>query len=160
MNITTIQLHALRRLLTKEDRTGIAEQLCMSGRTVEAVLNGTRTNDEIERAVVREVRQKVAHMARVLAAIDLRNVLPVTVAELTAHRNSPAWQSDDYYPRYNDVYLRLCSNRWEMAELWEVLQRSYKDVLLHGVYCCDLLCRLVGITDKESVSYYNDNIKY
>lgn len=160
MNITTIQLHCIRRLLTKADKAEIAEQLLLSERTVEAVLNGNRTNDEIEQAVVRKVRQNIAYMTRVLAAIDTQNLKSVTVAELIAYRNSPAWQSDDYYPRYNDVYFRLCSNVWEIAELWEVLKINYKDILVRGMYCCDLLSRLIGITDKESINYYNNNIKY
>lgn len=160
MNITTAQLHSLRRLLNKKDRAEIAEQLLLSERTVEAVLNGNRANDEIEQAAVRKIRQNVAHMTRVLAAVDIQNVLPVSSEELTAYRNSPAWHNDDYYVRYNDIYIRLCGNRWEIVELWEVLKANYKDILTRGAYCCDLLSRLIGITDKESVNYYNEHIKY
>lgn len=158
MNITTTQLHALRRLLTQEERKRIAEHVDMSVRTVEAVLNGERSNDEIERDVVKEARQKVAKIMRVIVAIDLQNVLPVSVEELKAYRESLAWQSDDFYPRYCETYIRLCGQKWETAELWEVMKKGYKDVLTRGVYCCDLLVRLIGITDNESICYYNDHI--
>lgn len=158
MKVTTVQLHCIRRLLTKEDRKEIAGQVSMSERTVEAVLNGDRANDEIERAIVGMAKQKIAKIARVLAVIDMQNLLPVSAEDLKVYRDSPAWQSDDFYPRYNDVYIRLCSHKWEIGELWHVLKQNYKDVLLHGMYCCDLICRLIGIADKEGIEFYNDKI--
>ena len=61
MNITTPQLQAIRAILSKKDKEFIAEQASKSPRTVEAVLQGDRVNDEIERLALKQAKANWAN---------------------------------------------------------------------------------------------------
>ena len=158
MNITTAQLKALRPLLSKKDKQAIALQSEKSFKTVEAILCGERTNDTVEQCIVQQAKQNYSRLSRIFAAIEIQNLLPTTVDVLISSKNSPSWLNNETYQRYNDIFISLCTNTYDLGELWEILNDRYKDIIIHSEYCCDLLCRLVGIEEKTAVEFYNSKI--
>jgi hypothetical protein len=159
MNINSSQIKALRQLITKKDKQTIHECLGNSVRTIEAVMNCDRANNEIEFALFRMAKTNHAKLSRILAAIEAQNKIPIDIESHTIIKESPQWVNDDYYQRYNDIYLQLCSfNFSTMDEIWEQLKNKYQDILLKGNYCCDLIAKLVGVDAKTAINFYNNNI--
>ena len=152
-------MKAIRPLISKLDKEAIASKLENSVRTVEAVMNCDRNNDDIEKELLRVALMNHAHLSRVLAAIQNQNMLTVSLDDLITIKNSPQWVNDEYYQRYNDIFLRLCHYDYsEMEELWKDFKASYIDVIMHSYYCCDLICRLCGVDEKTAINFYNSNI--
>jgi hypothetical protein len=159
MNIHPAQMKAIRALITKEDKQQIALSLNNSVRTIEAVMGCDRANNEIEIALFHTAVQKHAKLSRTIAAIESQNTLPVQLETFIKIKESPVWINDETYQRYNDIYLRLCHFSYtEMSEVWQELKSKYKDIILKGNYCCDLLCRLTGSDENSAVLFYNSNI--
>ena len=62
-----------RSVLSKEDKEHIAQYAKKSYRTVEAVLNGDRSNDQIETAIFNRSRIINLKLADAIMAVELAN---------------------------------------------------------------------------------------
>ncbi|MBN1113387.1 MAG: hypothetical protein JXA53_10800 [Bacteroidales bacterium] len=159
MNITTVQLQAFRGILSKEDKANIALHTEKSVRTVEAVLQGDRQNDDIEQLVLIAVKQNIARYYNIVADVEAKNTLKVTTLEYTKYRESAAWTNDMYYNRYIDIYLQLAHyNCKDEDELWSTIWNNYKDIIQKAYYCVDLFCRLLGFESATATRFYNKKI--
>lgn len=158
MNVSIDQIKAIRSLISKKDKEHIAEQLGNSVRTIEAVLNCDRTNDEIEKALFKVAKLRHAHLSRVLAAVENQNQIKIGLEDLRAIKSSPSWANDEYYQRYNDIYIRLCGYDYNLDELWTEFNTNHKDIIARSYYCCDLMIRLCLVDEKTAVDFYNCKI--
>lgn len=156
MNITTAQIKAIRGLLSKEDRKNIGIHTNMSHRTVDAVLQGDRVNDDIEQYSLIVAKQNLAKLSSIIADVEAKNIIKVSLAEFKKYKESAAWSNDNAYKRYLDVYLQLSHNNVkEPDELWGLIWKNYKDIIHNSYYCIDLFVRLLGVTDEIAVEFYN-----
>jgi hypothetical protein len=156
MNISTPQLHAIRALLNKKDKESIAEQADKKPRTVEAVLQGDRPNDDIERLAVKQARMKLAKLQRVLDNIEAKNHHTIILIEeyQELKKNSPTLGED--YNRYMDVYLDLVHVKFEDKEaLWEHLSLIHPDIIVRPFWCVNLFVRLLGISEEHAIAFHN-----
>jgi hypothetical protein len=159
MNFNTTQMKTVRAFISKEDREYIAQQTQKSIRTVEAVLNCDRTNDDIEQAIFRVAKMNLAKLSRTLLTVEAQNLLPTTVDQYLAVKAGASWSNNEIYQRYNDIYLRLCYATYnEIDEVWSLIKMEYRDIIPFSAYCCDLLIRLTGINENAAIKFYNNSI--
>ncbi|MFK5883487.1 MAG: hypothetical protein QM489_04000 [Candidatus Izemoplasma sp.] len=131
-----------------------------SHRTVDAVLQGDRTNDNIEQYSFIVAKQNLARLSNVIADVEAKNIIKVIFPEFRKYKESAAWSNDNAYKRYIDVYLQLSHNNVkEPDELWGLIWKDYKDIIHYTYYCIDLFVRLLGITDEIAVRFYNKKIQ-
>jgi hypothetical protein len=160
MNITTTQLQAIRALISKEDREQIGFHTNKSVRTIEAILQGDRFNDDVEQLTVITAKQNIARLSNIIADIEAKNLTPIKVEEYSKYKESSAWANDISYGRCLDVYLQLShSNIKEPSELWTLIWQGYKDIIPKSYYCVDLFVRLLGVSAENSVKFYNKKIQ-
>ncbi|MCT4638959.1 MAG: hypothetical protein N4A72_14755 [Bacteroidales bacterium] len=160
MNITTTQIKALRKLLSKEDKENIALHTGKSKKTIENILQGDRYNDQVEELVLITAKQNLAKYFNIIADIEAKNIRTISVEEYRKHRQSSVWSKDEFYTRYMDIYLRLVSLKVEDCEtLWQTLWKDYKDIIKKPEYCIDLFVRLIGVNDVVATRFYNKEVK-
>ncbi len=156
MNITKEQMNAIRRLLSKEDKESIGMHTGKSVRTVDAVLQYDRVNQEIEEAALLVAKQNLDHMANVIADIAAKNTTKVTLEEYRKQKESGGWSNGNAFNRYMDIYLQLTHIKFGTEEeLWEHIWASYKDIISNSYYCIDLFTRLLGIGERIAVEFFN-----
>ena len=159
MNINQSQMKAIRGLISKEDREYIAQQTQKSVRTIEAVLNCDRINDDIECVIFRVAKMNLAKLSRILLTIQSQNLLPVTIDQLNTAKTGSSWSNNEIFQRYNDIYIRLCHATYhEVEEVWTELKANYRDIIPYSEYCCDLLIRLTGVNENAAIKFYNSSI--
>lgn len=156
MNITTQQLQTIRPLLSKEDKELIAEQADKSSRTVEAVLQGNRTNDEIERMCLKKAKENWSKLGGVFSKIESKNLSESLLIEEFQKLKVNQVTSGEEYNRFMDVYLDLVHVKFESEdELWEHLSNIHPDIIGRAYWCINLFARLLGITEERAVAFYN-----
>lgn len=124
MNITRQQMTRLRPLITAADKKNIAIHTDKSERTIQAVLQSDRTNDEIERAIVKAAKQNIADLSRLIADIEAKNISRIDLETFSKTKQSPAWTAHLAYTRSMDVYLQLSHQNFK--EPAELLARNTK----------------------------------
>jgi hypothetical protein len=160
MNITTQQLQAIRVIISKEDRQQIGMHTKMSIRTVDAILQGDRVNDDIEKYAVIVAKQNIARLSNIITDIESKNILSVEFDEYKKYKDSSSWSNDNSYGRYLDVYLQLSHSKIkEPDELWTLIWQGYKDLISKPYYCVDLFVRLLGLNEENSVKFYNKKMQ-
>lgn len=159
MNITTQQLQTIRPLLSKEDKELIAEQADKSSRTIEAVLQGNRANDEIERLCVKKAKENWAKLGGVFSKIELKNLNePLLIEEFQILKANQVTSGEEYN-RFMDVYLDLVHVKFaNEEELWEHLSNIHPDIISRAYWCISLFIRLLGVPEERAVALYNSKI--
>jgi hypothetical protein len=46
----------------------------------------------------------------------------------------------------------------DVPDLWLKLKSEFRDIIIYGAYCSDLIARLTGVDEKTAVVFYNQNI--
>jgi hypothetical protein len=156
MNITTQQLQAIRAILSKQDKESISEHADKSPRTVEAVLQGNRVNDEIEQLALKQAKVNWAKLGQTIAVIEAKNISAhISIDEFEALRINQPTSGEDYY-RYMDVYLDLVHVKFtDMDELWDHIKVHQADIIQKPYWCVSLMSRLKGVTFEYSIAYFN-----
>ena len=159
MNITTTELHAIRSILSKKDKGDIAEQAGKSIRTVEAILQGDRVNDQIERLCYKKAKENWSKLAIIFNNIESKNLSgSVSISEFEKLKQSQVNTGEDYN-YYMDVYLTLVHFSFKNEEeLWKHINEHYSLIVTKSYWCILLFSRLLGITDESAVSFYNSKI--
>ncbi len=156
MNITIQQLKALRSILSPEQRKNIADQVGKSPRTIDAILQGDRVNNEIEQEIILQSKKRITYLSNLIAEIEAKNIITINISNYQKYKSSPAWANHPCYMRYMDIYIELSSFSFKSTkEIWEKLYLKYRDIIPHGYYCIALIERLVGIDDVTAVDFYN-----
>jgi hypothetical protein len=159
MNITTEQLQTIRPLLSKEDKESIAEQADKSSRTVEAVLQGNRANDEIERLCVKKAKENWTKLGSTFSKIESKNLNESLLIEEFQKLKENQISSGEEYNRYMDVYLDLVHVKFESEDgLWEHLSNFHPDIIGRAYWCINLFVRLLGVSEERAVAFYNSKI--
>ncbi len=159
MNINPTQTKTIRSLISKKDKEHLAIKLGKSARTIEAVLNCQRTNDEIERAIFNVAKMNLAKLNQTITTIEAQNLLPINIQYFKQLKSCSSWTNDETYQRYNDIYIRLCHYTFDdVSELWSNLKKNFRDIIPHSIYCCDLIARLTGVNEETAISFYNKSI--
>jgi hypothetical protein len=160
MNISHAQMKAIRGLLSKKDKEVIAMHTGKSVRTIDAVLQFDRVNDQIEASIIQTAKQNLQALANVIADIEAKNVRKVTTEEYRNAKNSNHWSNDYAYGRYLDIYLQLSHIKFTSDnDLWDNIWQNHKDIITTPVYCIDLFVRLLGLEEKHAVSFFNKKIQ-
>jgi hypothetical protein len=160
MNITVAQIKAIRKLLNKDDKCNIALHTEKSEKLVQHVLQGERTNNEIEELIVMHAEQNLIKFSNIIADIKAKNVLSVTTESYRKYRSSAVWSDNTFYSRYMDIYIQLVPfNIKDLDELWIMLWDKHKDIIKESYYCIDILIRTLGIDEATAVRYYNKKIR-
>lgn len=156
MNITTQQLQAIRAILSKEDKESISELAEKSPRTVEAVLQGNRMNDEIERLALKQAKVNWAKLGQTIAVIEAKNISAhISIDEFEALRINQPTSGEDYC-RYMDIYLDLVHVKFtDMDELWDHIKVHQADIIQKPYWCVCLMSRLKGVTFEHAIAYFN-----
>jgi len=159
MNITSVQLQTIRTILSKEDKEGIAKQADKSTRTIEAVLQGNRTNDEIERLCVKKAKENWAKLGGMFSKIESKNLSETLLIEEFQTLKENQVNSGEEYNRFMDVYLDLVHVKFESEEeLWGHLVNIHPDIASRAYWCINLFVRLLGVNEKRAVAFYNSKI--
>lgn len=159
MNIKQNQLQAIRRLLTKDDKFNIALHTGKSTRTIDAVLQGDRVNNEIEERIVIAARQNISHYLNILADIEANNIVKVSTEEYRKATKNAALAEDSYYNRYVSIYLSLANYKiTDLEELWEKIWNTAKDIIARPYFCIHLLQTLTGVEDTVAVKFFNRQV--
>jgi hypothetical protein len=150
-------MDTIRRVLNKDDKEAIAEYTKTSYRTVQAVLQGDRVNNDIEKASVKRAWAYVDSLIGTLSDIERHNAQSLlTVNGFNEALKSETWCKRQEYYRYMDVYLALVHNEYKnFDELWAELKNNYYDVIRSGYYCIALVHRLLGISIEQTLINYN-----
>jgi len=160
MNITTKQLQTIRTLLSKEDKVLIAEQANKSSRTVEAILQGNRTNDEIERLCVKKAKENWNKLGGMFSKIESKNLNETLLIEEFRKLKVNQVTNGEDYNRFMDVYLDLVHVKFvSEEELWEHLSNIHTDIIGRSYWCINLFVRLLGVTEERAVAFYNSKFK-
>ncbi len=72
MIISEIQMKAIRQLISKADKQQLSLHTQKSVRTIEAVLQSDRINDEIEQAILLTAKQNLFALSNVIRDIEQR----------------------------------------------------------------------------------------
>lgn len=156
MNISVPQLHAIRSVLSKKDKETIGEQADKRPRTVEAVLQGDRPNDSIERLAVKKAKANIAKLQRIVDIIEAKNDHSVILIEEYQELKKNAPTTGEDYNRYMDVYLDLVHVKFEDLEaLWDHLQMIHPDMITRPYWCICLIVRLLGISEEQAIAFHN-----
>ena len=159
MNITTSQLQAIRILLSKENKETIAEQADKSTRTIEAVLQGDRTNDDVEKLCLKIAKENWTKLGAVFSKIESKNLNESLLIEEFQKLKASQVTSGEEYNRFMDVYLDLVHVKFESEdELWEHLSNIHPDIIGRAYWCINLFSRLLGISEERAVAFYNSKI--
>lgn len=159
MNITTEQLQTIRPLLSKEDKELIAEQADKSTRTIEAVLQGNRANDEIERLCVKKAKENWTKLGSTFSKIESKNLNETLLIEEFQKLKENQVSSGEEYNRFMDVYLDLVHVKFESEDgLWEHLSNFHPDIISRAYWCINLFVRLLGVSEERAVAFYNSKI--
>lgn len=159
MNITTSQLQAIRTLLSKDNKESIAEQADKSTRTIEAVLQGDRTNDDIEKLCVKIAKENWIKLGGTFSQIESKNLNETLLIEEYQKLKENQVTSGEEYNRFMDVYLDLVHVKFESEdELWEHLSNIHPDIIGRAYWCINLFARLLGVTEERAVAFYNSKI--
>jgi hypothetical protein len=160
MNISKHEMSALRAALSKHDKEAIAHFTNKSPRTVEAVLNYARQNDDIEIAIVRFATARADTLSNVLQTVKFTNkmTIPVTADQLKQKKAHPSWTDNKYYCRHIDAYLQLSHLNLDADGIWENIIQDFNELFDEPVYVAALVQRLLGISEDEAVKIYKQNI--
>ena len=156
MNITTKQLQTIRVILSKEDKETISEHAEKSPRTVEAVLQGNRINDEIERFALKQAKVNWAKLGQTIAIIESKNIRThISIDEFEALRINQPTSGEDYC-RYMDIYLDLVHVKFtDLDELWDHIKVHQADIIQKPYWFVSLISRLKGVTFEHAIAYFN-----
>jgi len=91
MNIRNNELKALRTLITKDMRKAIANKTGKAERTVEAVLNCQRQNDDIEKLVIKQVETTLAELLLMLDNVKGRNIDEISIEGYFKAKEDTLW---------------------------------------------------------------------
>ncbi len=156
MKISIPQLNALKHLIRVKERESIATQVKMSRRTVDAVLQGDRVNDEIEKELVKYAMRSISNLNNLIAEIESNNFIEIDISDYSKHKESSAWVNHPIYTRYMDAYIEMSNFTYtSICDVWHKILNNYKDIIPHGNYCIRLMQRLIGVNDKTAVDFYN-----
>lgn len=159
MNITTAQLQEIRILLSKDNKKTIAKTAGKSIRTIEAVLQGDRTNDEIEKLCVKIAKENWTKLGATFSKIESKNLNETLSIEEFQKLKENQVTSGEEYNRFMDVYLDLVHVKFQSEdELWEHLSNIHPDIIGRAYWCINLFIRLLGISEERAVTYYNSKI--
>ncbi|PKP09880.1 MAG: hypothetical protein CVU09_09630 [Bacteroidetes bacterium HGW-Bacteroidetes-4] len=160
MIISEIQMKAIRQLISKADKQQLSLHTQKSVRTIEAVLQSDRMNDEIEQAILLTAKQNLFALSNVIQDIEAKNTVKASLPEFRKYRSSATWNQGGEYSRYLDIYLQLTHLKLSgMEELWDVVWKDYKDLITKPYYCIYLFVRLLGVEDKEALSFFNKKLQ-
>lgn len=159
MNITKLQMQAIRRLVSKADKELIANKAGCSVRTVEAVLQGDRHTDIVKKVIYQVTFDIWENLGKHLNAIQIENKEFATIQDYNEAKKSAMWAQTREYDRYIDIYLCFTGHEWkELDELWGKIVANYPDIIQYQFYCIDLMTRLTGIAPKHVINFYNKNV--
>jgi len=155
MNIRNNELKALRTLITKDMRKAIANKTGKAERTVEAVLNCQRQNDDIEKLVIKQVETTLAELLLMLDNVKGRNIDEISIEGYFKAKEDTLWTYGRTYLRYIDIYLQLCHlNLKEADEVFTKIKTQYADITAYPYYVIDIAVRLIGITPELAFNIY------
>lgn len=160
MKISSAQMKAFRGVLSKEDKERIAQHTKKSYRTIEAVLNGDRSNDEIETAVFNRARMVNIALSDAVRAVEVANeAVPMTLEDFQVFKTQVGSDDGEANRLYLETYLQLSHNTFEPGRLMETLKTGHKKAVKNGLYCALLIQKLCGVGDAVAVKTYNDSLK-
>lgn len=159
MKIRQSQMKAFRGILSKEDKEQIAQHTKKSYRTVEAVLNGDRSNDEIEMAIFNRSRMVSIALLDAIRSVEVSNdAVQVTLEDFQIFKTQVGSDDSEANKLYLETYLQLSHKSFEPEQLWTVLQTRHKKAVKNGLYCTLLIQKLCGVGDVVAVKVFNDGI--
>ncbi len=154
MNIEFKEIRALRSLLSKEDKYDIASKLNFSKRTVDAVLDGTRTNDTIENEIINLAKKNITHYQLIINNVCAKNQTNIiSVEKYNEIKNNTAWTYGYVYMRYMDIYLQFSHIKFNtLEEFFSKIETECNDIMQHPYYVIDIAVRLIGITPHAAIN--------
>ncbi|MCT4613574.1 MAG: hypothetical protein N4A49_01715 [Marinifilaceae bacterium] len=159
MNISTFELQELRRVLSKKDKEDIAQQVGKSFRLVTAVLQGDRTNDEVEQLILDTARSNTYKLLKTLNIINSRNqTLKLNYKQYKSFKESMPRTGEEYC-KFMDIYLQLVNiNFFNTREIILYLKSNFVDFYYKNCWTAYLLERLLGVHEKEAYKEYNKSL--
>jgi len=156
MIINKAQLEAIRGLITPENKQELSVLTRKSPRTIQAILQGDRTNADVLNKVYLTALNNFESLSKTFTAIDRQNVKQATLPEFKEKKNADTWTKTNDFYAFSEVYLQLCHLKFDtFDDLWTMIEKQYNYIIPATYYCIELLKRTMASDDAKAINYYN-----